>query len=274
MDQKTGLLRSLLPTAVLTCKRNSFFPLFSSYIYNLLTDEASIRYAAQAVLADFHADGVVYLELRTTPRATPSLSADAYVALLVDAICAFEADNPALHTRLILTIDRRHDLPTAEAIVDTALRHRPRSAATPGVVGIDLAGLPSAKPGGAVRELAPAFRRARQADGLGLTVHFAEDEASGTRAELDELLSWEPDRLGHVIWEDDEVKAEIARRGLCLELNLSCNVKAGMVKGGFEGHHFGAWRHVKGPTIALGVSEQKPKWRTHRGWDERVLIIC
>ena len=186
--------------------------------------------------------------MRTTPRSTPHLSADEYVSILLDTISAFEADSHAtLHTRLILSVDRRHDLPTATSVLDLALRHRGR------VAGIDLCGDPTARPGGEVALFTPVFRRAR-GEGLGITVHFAEAEASGSRAELDELLSWRPDRLGHVIWEDEAARRVIAERGLCLELCLSCNVQAGMVKGGFEGHHFGVWRGVEGPRISLGVS--------------------
>lgn len=87
-------------------------------------------------------------------------------------------------------------------------------------------------------------------------MHFAEAEASGSEEELSTLLSWKPGRLGHVIWEGEDTKKEIARRGLCLELCLSCNVKADMVIGGFEGHHFGHWREVEGPKISLSVSSQ------------------
>lgn len=189
----------------------------------------------------------MYLELRTTPRATPYLSAEEYVSILLDAIAAFEAEQPALHTCLILSVDRRHDLTTASSILDIALRHPHR------IVGIDLCGDPTARPDGQITLFTPIFQRAR-AQGLGITVHFAEAEASGSKAELDTLLSWQPDRLGHVIWEDEATRRVIAERGLCLELCLSCNVQAGMVKGGFEGHHFGEWRGVKGPRISLGVS--------------------
>ncbi|KJZ76248.1 hypothetical protein HIM_04330 [Hirsutella minnesotensis 3608] len=95
----------------------TFFPLFSSYIYALLTDEASIRYATTSVLDDFLADGVVYLELRTTPRATGALSAEAYVRVLLETMADFEAAHgDAMRARLILSVDRRHSPETAVAI--------------------------------------------------------------------------------------------------------------------------------------------------------------
>lgn len=235
----------LVPLKVSKLTPCSFFPLFSSYIYNLLTDEASIRFTTTSVLTDFMNDGVVYLELRTTPRASATLSAGSYITILLSTIAMFEAEHPKLHTRLILSIDRRHTPETASSILNLATAHS--------VVGLDLCGDPAARPNGDISIFTPTFLEAKTR-GLGITVHFAEAEASASPAELRTLLSWMPDRLGHVIWEDEETKREIARRGLCLELCLSCNVKAGMVSGGFEGHHFGEWTGVDGPRISLGVS--------------------
>lgn len=204
-----------------------------------------MRYTTESVLQGFLQDGVVYAELRTTPRSTPSLSAEAYIRTILETISSFEAAHPELHTRLILSVDRRHTAETAASTLALAKAHP--------VVGLDLCGDPTARPGGEVAIFTPTFQEARRA-GLGVTVHFAEAEASGSREELDVLLGWQPQRLGHVIWEDDETKTEIAKRGLCLELCLSCNVKGGMVRGGFEGHHFGHWKGVAGPSISLAVS--------------------
>ncbi|KAL6692917.1 hypothetical protein J3F84DRAFT_80649 [Trichoderma pleuroticola] len=228
----------------------TFFPLFSKYIYALLVDEPSIRHATTSVLQSFLRDGVVYLELRTTPRATPFLSIRQYISILLDTISSFETSHPSLHTRLILSIDRRHDLPTASAILDLAL-------SLPGsVVGLDLCGDPAARPAGQVALFTPLFETAREA-GLGITLHFAEAESSASEAELKTLLGWRPHRLGHVICEDADTKREIALRKdeLCLELCLSCNVQAGMVKSGFEGHHFGEWRAVEGIKVSLGTDD-------------------
>ncbi|KAM0306418.1 hypothetical protein ACHAPM_000988 [Fusarium culmorum] len=227
----------------------TFFPLFSSYIYNLITDEESVRYTTNSVLTDFLNDGVCYLELRTTPRSTPQLSAEQYIATLVDTISLFESENPQLHTRLILSIDRRHTPEQAASTLELALKYRNQ-----GVVGLDLCGDPTARLNGEISIFTPVFEEANT-KGLGITVHFAEAEASGSEEELSTLLSWEPGRLGHVIWEDEDTKKEIARRGLCLELCLSCNVKADMVIGGFEGHHFGHWREVEGPKISLSTDD-------------------
>ncbi|KAL7905510.1 hypothetical protein GGI35DRAFT_139882 [Trichoderma velutinum] len=228
----------------------AFFPLFSKYIYALLTDEPSIRHATLSVLQSFLQDGVVYLELRTTPRPTPLLSIHQYISVLLATISSFEASHPSLHTRLILSIDRRHDFATASSILDLALSLPDH------IVGLDLCGDPAARPAGEIALFTPLFEKAR-ANGLGITLHFAEAESSASPAELKTLLGWRPHRLGHVICEDADTKREIALRKdeLCLELCLSCNVQAGMVKSGFEGHHFGEWRAVEGIKVSLGTDD-------------------
>ena len=55
----------------------------------------------------------------------------------------------------------------------------------------------------------------------------------------------------------DDVKKEIERRKLGLELCLSCNVHAKMITGTYGDHHFGWWRETECP-IALSVSGWTP----------------
>lgn len=216
-----------------------FFPLFSSYIYHLVNDLSAVRHTTLSVLRDFAADGVVYLELRTTPRALPKsgLTKAEYVSAILATIAEFENTNDRLRTKLILSIDRRNTLAEALEVVDLAAQFKNQ-----GVVGVDLCGDPSRT---GIEVLQPAFEKVRQeCPDLGITLHFAEAEASGTDEELLMMLrEWKPQRIGHVIHTSDRVKEEIRRfpGGLGLELCLSCNVHADMVQGGFEGHHFGEW---------------------------------
>ena len=225
---------------------SSFFPLFSRYIYALCNDRSSLIYTTNSVLAGFQADGVVYLELRTTPRAIPSanISKETYVQTILSCISTFN-NSKNMKTNLILSIDRRNDLSTALSVVDLALKYR-----SAGVVGIDLCGDPAE---GDVSIFQPAFERAKS-EGLKVTIHFAEAPQSSTTKELWKLLEYNPDRIGHVINVPDDVKEEIVRRKLGLELCLSCNVHAKMITGTFGNHHFGWWRETGCP-IALSVSE-------------------
>jgi adenosine deaminase len=202
-------------------------------------------YTTNSVLADFQADGVVYLELRTTPRAIPSvnISKETYVQTILSCISNFNKSG-TMKTNLILSIDRRNDLPTALSVVDLALKYRSQ-----GVVGIDLCGDPAV---GDVSIFQSAFEKAKS-EGLKVTIHFAEAPQSSTPKELWKLLEYDPDRIGHVINVPDDVKEVIVKRKLGLELCLSCNVHAKMITGTFGDHHFGWWRETGCP-IALSVS--------------------
>ncbi|KAI5200272.1 Metallo-dependent hydrolase [Aureobasidium subglaciale] len=224
----------------------SFFPIFDEYIYSLVSDEESIRYATTTVLEDFREDGVCYLELRTTPRAVPAagISKDDYVAIVLQAMADFEASDDDLHAKLILSIDRKNTLDEALEVIQLALKYRHL-----GVVGIDLCGNPARRP---ISHLKPAFAEA-YAQGLAITLHFAEI-AQPDPDELEEMLAWNPQRIGHVIHVPKELRKSIRDRRLGLELCLSCNVLANLSEGGYAAHHFGEWWSTGAP-IALSTDD-------------------
>lgn len=183
--------------------------------------------------------------MRTTPRAMPAenLTKDEYVRTVLDCMSSFSTTS-TMKANLILSIDRRNDLPTALQVVDLATKYQSQ-----GVVGIDLCGDPVV---GDVSTFRPAFEEARKR-GLKITIHFAEAPLTSTPEELWTLLSYQPGRIGHVINVPDDVRDEIIKRRLGLELCLSCNVHAKMITGTFGDHHFGWWRE-SGCPIALSVS--------------------
>ena len=225
----------------------TFFPLFSKYIYELCSTPASIIYSTNAVLRDFREDGVVYLELRTTPRSSPSMSKIEYVTTILSCIDNFPNRND-MPTYLILSIDRRNTPEEASEVIDMAIRYRSR-----GVVGVDLCGDPSE---GDVSIFKEAFHKAKLR-GLKITLHFAEIPASSSTLELEALLSFEPDRLGHVIHVPDTFKNQIKDKNIGLELCISCNVQAKMIEGDVADHHVKSWIETKCPVI-LCVSVAMP----------------
>lgn len=157
------------------------------------------------------------------------MTKDDYVRTVLSCISASNKTS-TLKTNLILSIDRRNDLTTALKVIDLATEYRSQ-----GVVGIDLCGDPAS---GDVSLFRPAFQEAKKR-GLKITIHFAEAPKTTTPDELWTLLEYEPDRIGHVINVPDDVKEEIKRRKLGLELCLSCNVHANMITGTYGDHHFG-----------------------------------
>jgi len=226
-----------------TWSLQTFFPLFTTYTYALLRTRESVLYATDAVLTDFKNDGVVYLELRTTPRASEVMSKREYVETVLDAMAAFPGRG-AMRTFLILSIDRRDTAEEGMAVVELAQRLKHR-----GVVGVDLCGDPRV---GDVSTFADAFREAK-AGGLGVTVHFGEVRGAVEGGEGEALLGFGPGRVGHVVHVREGVREEVLRRGLGVELCVSCNVQAGLTEGGVGGHHFGWWWE-RGGKVVLCVS--------------------
>lgn len=233
-------LHALAPTKEWSI--TTFFPLFSTYIYALICTPESVTYATNAILQNFMADGVVYLELRTTPRESEFMSKEGYVQTVLECIAAFKGKG--MSTFLILSIDRGDSAEVAMGVVELACKYRGR-----GVVGVDLCGDPRR---GDVGVFGAAFERAR-GEGLGITLHFAEVEASAGREEVETLLGWRPGRLGHVVHVEKEVRRKVLGRGVGVELCVSCNVQAGLTEGGVGGHHFGWWWE-HGGRIILCVS--------------------
>ncbi|KAI1170377.1 Metallo-dependent hydrolase [Nemania sp. FL0916] len=221
----------------------TFFPLFSSYIYRLVDDADSVLQSTISTIEDFCNDGVVYLELRTTPRALTKEGLDkaAYVDHVLTAVEIAQQQFPSIVVRLILSVDRRNSLSEAMEVVTLAARFKDR-----GVVAVDLCGDPTK---GDVSLFTPAFQAARAAR-LMITIHFAEAECSSSEPELETILSWAPNRLGHVIHVPEHIKEKLVScSGIGLELCLSCNVQAKMIVGSFDAHHFGEWWQIDGPVV-------------------------
>ncbi|KAG9191394.1 adenosine deaminase [Alternaria panax] len=204
--------------------------------------------STKAVLQDFQDDGLVYVELRTTPRAIPveNVTKDDYVKTVLEILKAHNDDaHNTMRAFLILSIDRRNTIAEAEEVIDLAIKYQ-----SAGVVGVDLCGDPAK---GNVRIFGDSFARAKAA-GLKITLHFAESEPSSSELELQTLLSWQPDRLGHVIHVKEEFRKTIEQHEIGVELCLSCNVHAKMITGTYSDHHFGIWRHSSVP-VALSTDD-------------------
>jgi adenosine deaminase len=125
-----------------------FFGLFPA-IYALTADPAALARATRAVLRVFvgppppSADTggepsgaqCAYLELRTTPRATPAMTRAAYVETVLGEVERYGAERAAL----IVSLDRRMGEAVAEEVVEIAARARREGRR---VVGVDLCGDP------------------------------------------------------------------------------------------------------------------------------------
>lgn len=56
------------------------------YAHDLTDTNEAIALATQCVIEDFHHDHVVYVELRSTPRRTPTMTKDEYITNVIETI--------------------------------------------------------------------------------------------------------------------------------------------------------------------------------------------
>ncbi|KAH9836646.1 Metallo-dependent hydrolase [Rhodofomes roseus] len=206
-----------LSQGVVFTEIHDFFGLFPA-IYTLTSTPQSLAKAARAVLHQFLSpsdDGspeAAYLELRSTPRETPAMSRLQYLEVILDEVENFGEEQAAL----IISMDRRMTPEVASECVDCAIKLRDAGRR---VVGVDLCGDVKA---GNVANFEAQFRKAKTA-GLGVTTHIAEIPETPAE-EIQQLLSYEPDRLGHATFLDETSKELVRNSNSCIEICLSSNL--------------------------------------------------
>ncbi|KAI8983321.1 Metallo-dependent hydrolase [Trametes punicea] len=212
---RAGIQR--LQDGIVLDELNDFFGLFPA-IYAITSTPATLRRATRAVLEFFLVPQdsgypqAAYLELRSTPRETPAMTRLQYIETVLDEVERFPPERAAL----IVSLDRRMDRRTASECIECAVSLRKAGRR---VVGVDLCGDPKA---GNMDEFAEHFRAAKAA-GLGITLHIAEVPDCPAQETL-QLLSFEPDRLGHATFLDEAAKKIVHTREMCIEICLSSNL--------------------------------------------------
>ncbi|KAJ3120980.1 hypothetical protein HK100_012578, partial [Physocladia obscura] len=216
------------------------FTLFSSTIYSIVQDAEALQFVVGRVLAAFETDGCTYLELRTTPRETALMSRRKYVDAVVQAVESYRNNDGVIDgstkmtVRLLFSVDRRHNIETANDVVDLAIAYNFLHPDL--VVGVDVCGNPLA---GGIRHLVPALTRVKETNcspPLKLVIHFAEVATLPEEGELETILLLQPDRLGHCTFVPEKLMDVICQRGIPMEICLSSNVLGGTVSE-FEKHH-------------------------------------
>lgn len=216
-------------------------------VYPLLRDARALESVAYDLLAAAAAANTRYVEVRFAPALQAAEGFGQGAAL--DAVLAgLERGRRELgvESAVILCLIRPDALVSRAANLETlelALARRGR-----GVVAVDLAGDEAAAP---LSDYADLFLSARRG-GLALTAHAG--EAPGGR-DLDTALELEVDRLGHGtdLARRPELLAEVLRRDIPIEVNLTSNLRTGAIAA-VRDHPVRAWFRA-GVPIALGTDD-------------------
>jgi adenosine deaminase len=208
---------------------------FGAY-YPLLRSAAAVELAARELLRDAARQNVLHAEVRFAPtlQAAPGFSArdalDAALRGLAGGRAEFGVGSGVIVCLLrpFSAVSREANAEMAELAVAYAGR---------GVVGLDVADAGAGDE--RLADYGDWLRRGRAA-GLGLTAHAGESPRGD---ELDDALALGVDRIGHGVRlrERPELAAEVRRRGIVIEANLTSNLRTGAVAS-YREHPIRAWR--------------------------------
>jgi adenosine deaminase len=241
---------------------------------DLLQTRDGLRVAVDDLFAQLGRDDVPYAEIRFAPliHLRRGLSAEDVVRAVGDAVRANVA-RTGIEARVILCTLRHFSAEDSLATARLASRFRDTCVAALDLAA-DEAGFPLAAH-------IPAFALARE-EGLGRTAHAG--EARGPESVRETLESLRPSRIGHGVRsvEDPDLPAELADRGIHLEVCPSCNVQTGISER-LGDHPVDRLRRM-GVSVGIntdgrtltGVTLSEEYRRLHRavGWGSREFRRC
>ncbi|XP_012251017.2 adenosine deaminase-like protein isoform X2 [Athalia rosae] len=225
------------------------FKMFS-IAHELTSAPEYVRIATEHVIREFHDDNVIYLELRSTPRAIQGgMSKKEYIEAIIDAIRASEVSYPKIMVKFLISVDRKRGYKDARENIQLGIELRKKYAKY--VVGIDLSGDPTKE--SAFIELLHICREA----GLKIAAHCAEVP---NPVEVKDILNFKPDRLGHCtcihpnLGGSKELLEMLLASNIPVELCPTSNVKCGTVPN-YESHHF-QYLYKAGHPISLSTDDK------------------
>ncbi|CAK9003896.1 Adenosine deaminase-like protein, partial [Durusdinium trenchii] len=167
------------------------FELFD-VIHQVVVDSETLAFVTEQVIADFVADGVRYLELRSTPRATAFMTKTEYLDTLLAAVERSEEEHSnRIMVRCLVSLDRGRPVADAWDTRDVLAALPPRQRRW--IVGIDVSGNPTKGRAGDLAEVVAELLLT--VDGK-LTAHCGEvDDPEDVAA----ILALKPHRLGHAL---------------------------------------------------------------------------
>ncbi|XP_053975290.1 adenosine deaminase-like protein isoform X1 [Hylaeus volcanicus] len=210
--------------------------------HSLTVTPEAVFHSAYDVIEEFNADNVIYLELRSTPRAIDGqMSKQEYIEAIIKAFRLCKTDFPDILVKLLISINRKQGYKSAEENIDLAINFFKKYPQY--IVGLDLSGDPMT--GDAFLEL---LKKARIA-GLKIAAHCAE---ISNEIETKDILEFKPDRLGHCTCVHPNLQGSnklldmLFTSKIPVELCLTSNVRCKTVPS-YESHQFKYFYEAKHP---------------------------
>lgn len=216
------------------------------YTIAVMQTAEAIERIAYELVADAHADGVRYIEVRNAPllNTKQGLTADAVVDATVRGLERGEREFGVIARFIVCAL---RNLPTESSLEQArlAVAHKDR-----GVVAFDLAG---AEAGNPASDHAAAFRYAREHD-LAVTVHAG--EGYGVDSIRQAVHDCGANRIGHGtrLFEDPSLLQYVNDRRIALEMCPTSNVQTGAVKS-YADHPFRDY-FAKGLNVTLSTDNR------------------
>ncbi|XP_075064189.1 N6-Methyl-AMP deaminase [Mixophyes fleayi] len=212
-------------------------------IHQITDTPEDILLVTKDVIKEFAGDGVKYLELRSTPRESPTgMTKRTYVETVLEGIRQCKEDEVDIDVRFLLAIDRRGGPTVAKETVKLAEEffHSTNDL----VLGLDLSGDPTVGHG---KDFMDSLSEAKRS-GLKLALHLSELPSQEEESGL--LLGIPPDRIGHgtFLCNSPDLVEVVKENHIPMELCLTSNVK-GQTVASYDKHHFGFWYNLGHPSV-------------------------
>ncbi|KZC04415.1 PREDICTED: adenosine deaminase-like protein [Dufourea novaeangliae] len=218
--------------------------------HSLTVTPEAVFQSTYDVIKEFQEDNVIYLELRSTPRAiNGQMTKQEYIEAIIKAFQVCKTDFPDIMVKLLISINRKQGYKAAEENIQLAIHYFKKYPQC--VVGLDLSGDPMA--GDAFLEL---LKKARNA-GLKIAAHCAE---ISNEIETKDILEFKPDRLGHCtcihpnLQGSDKLFDMLIKSKIPVELCLTSNVQCKTVPS-YGSHQF-KYLYEAGHPISLCTDDK------------------
>ncbi|CAG9314532.1 unnamed protein product [Blepharisma stoltei] len=207
------------------------FRLFS-VVHSVVTRPDRVERITREMLEDFEKENTVYLEIRTSPKATQFMTKLEYLNSIIKAIREFQGK---MVTKVLISVNRAQSVEAAWENIELAKNY-------PECVGVEFSGNPNIAK---FRDFLEVFNHARDI-GMKVSIHTA--EIPDNEDTLD-IIRFRPDRLGHCCYLETEAENLIIENRIPIEICPSSNM-ATMGLTSMIDHHFGRF-YTRSHPIAI-----------------------